>query len=189
MILQSISQVHASVPQPWREPGYLKVIWVDSPNLNDRPEGTIIDTIVVHHTANDSLEGTTKWFNTPESQVSAHFTIGKDGSIVQHVSTWKRAWHAGVSKDSEGRENVNNFSVGIELVNIGDGKNPYPEEQVNALYFLIEALKRRHPLKWITSHKLVAQPSGRKIDPIDFPWQKLAGLGLSIVPYVAKGKV
>src|SRR5688572_17241111 len=144
-----IQQVHSQVPQPWVEPGYLKIIWVDWPNFDMRVTGTVVDTIVVHHTANDSLEGTTKWFNTPDSKVSAHFTIGKDGSIVQHVSTFKRAWHAGASKDVEGRESVNHFSVGIELVNIGNGKHPYPEAQTNALYFLIDFLKVRFPLKYI----------------------------------------
>lgn len=178
----SIQQVYSKPPQPWRDPGYLQVVWVDSPNFDNRPEGALVDTIVVHHTAIDSLESTVKWFNTTESKVSAHFTIGMDGSIVEHVSTWKRAWHAGVSKDVAGREHVNDFSVGIELVNIGDGSQAYPNEQTDALYFLIEALQRRHPLKYITSHKFVAQPAGRKVDPINFPWQRLEGLGLKIVP-------
>ena len=182
MLALTMGQVYGQVPQPWKEPGYLRVIWVDSPNFNDRPAETIVDTVVVHHTANDSLEGTTKWFNTTESQVSAHYTIGKDGSIVQHVSSWKRAWHAGVSKDVEGRENVNHFSIGIELVNVGDGTHPYPVEQTNALYFLIESLKRRFPLRIVTSHKFIAVPAGRKPDPIAFPWERLHGLGLRVVP-------
>jgi N-acetylmuramoyl-L-alanine amidase len=178
----TMPQVYSGVPQPWVEPGFGNIVWVDSPNFNDRPEGTIVDTVVVHHTANDSLEGTAKWFFTPDSKVSSHYTIGKDGSIVQHVSTFKRAWHAGASKDVEGRENVNHFSIGIELVNLGDGKHPYPEAQTTALRYLIDTLKRRFPLKYITSHKFIALPAGRKPDPINFPWDTLEGLGLRIVP-------
>lgn len=179
LVLQG--KTFAAVPQPWSNPGYLQVWWVDSPNFGRRPDSAVIDTVVVHHTANDSLEGTVKWFFNPESQVSAHYTIGQDGSIVQQVLTWQRAWHAGVSRDVEGRDNLNDFSIGIELVNIGDGKTPYPEAQLNALAFLIESLKRRHPLRYITSHRFVAQPAGRKPDPAGFPWQRLEGLGLKIV--------
>ncbi|HVL39404.1 MAG TPA: N-acetylmuramoyl-L-alanine amidase [Fimbriimonadaceae bacterium] len=177
------SQVGPSeMPRPWVEPGFGNIIWVQSPHYGPRPPGTIVDTVVVHHTANNSLEGTTRWFLNPEARVSAHYTIGRDGSIVQHVSTFHRAWHAGVSRDVEGRENVNNFSVGIELVNIGDGTQDWPKEQTEALGYLISHLKRRFPLKYITSHKYIAQPPGRKPDPINFPWATVEGLGLKVVP-------
>jgi N-acetylmuramoyl-L-alanine amidase len=174
--------VFAKPPEPWVDPGFAKIIWVDSPNYDPRPEGVQVDTVVLHHTAIDSTLGTVRWFNDPASHVSAHFVIGRDGSIVQQVSCYHRAWHAGVSKDAEGRESVNAFSIGIELVNIGDGTQPYPDEQVEALCRLLTFLKTAFPLKVITSHKAVAQPPGRKIDPIDFPWKRLESLGLKIVP-------
>lgn len=155
------------------EPGRNRVVWVDSPHINDRPEGTVIDTIVLHHTASSSLRGTIKWFTMPESRVSCHFTVGKDGSIVQMVSRWKRAWHAGVSTDAEGRPNVNNFSIGIEIVNLGDGKDPYTEEQIQAVENLIAVLIRWHPIRQIVSHEYIAEPQGRKIDPLNYPWERL----------------
>ena len=168
-------------PAVYHDPGYNKIAWYDSPNFNHRPEGTVVDTIVLHHTAQNSLEQTTRWFADPKSQVSAHFTIGKDGSIVQHVSTFERAWHAGVSIDKLGRGNLNHFSVGIEMVNIGDGKDPWTKEQVEVCHFLIGALKRRFPLKYVTSHEYVAEPRGRKPDPKNFPWDTLKDLGLELV--------
>lgn len=168
------------MPVPWRDPGYSRLLWIQSPHFNVRPWTEPVDTVVVHSTVTPTLEQTTKWFLSPESKVSAHFTIGRDGSIVQHVSTFGRAWHAGVSKDKAGRDNVNNFSIGIELVNLNDGKDPYPEAQVQVLHFLIAALKHRFPLKQITSHALIAQPPGRKSDPLNFPWDRLADLGLEI---------
>lgn len=187
MLLGAISFITAfglaltqEMPKPWKDPGYLKVAWIQSPNFGPRPEDALIDTIVVHSTVSPTLEGTTRWFYTTESQVSAHFTIGKDGSIVQHVSTFARAWHAGRST-FQGRENCNNFTIGIELVNLNDGKDPYPEAQTTALNFLIDAMKRRFDLKFITSHEYIAQPQGRKSDPAAFPWQTLEDLGLKII--------
>lgn len=163
------------------DPGYAKLVWEQSPNFNERPNSVEVDTIVLHHTAGSTLKSVVEWFANPASQVSAHFTVGKDGSIVQHVSTFQRAWHAGVSKDHLGRENVNNFSIGIEMVNIGDGKDPWTEEQVQVVYFLCAHLKKRFSsIKYITSHEFVAEPQGRKVDPLGFPWDRLKGLGMEM---------
>lgn len=166
-------------PRPWVDPGFKKFVWIGSPNFGRRPDGpdTIVDTIVVHSTAIATLERTALAFYTKSSKVSAHFTIGKDGSIVQSVSTFDRAWHAGVSRDWRGRDNVNNFSIGIELVNMDDGKDPYPDAQVEALKSLVRSLTRLHPIKYLTSHEFIALPHGRKVDPNGFPWSRLEDLG------------
>lgn len=165
----------------YRDPGYNRIAWIDSLHFNPRPAATVVDTVVLHHTAGPTLEGCVRWFANPESRVSAHYTVGKDGSIVQHVSTFLRAWHAGVSKDKLGRESVNNFSVGIEMVNVGDGKDPWTKEQVEVVGFLISHLKRRFPLKYVVSHEYIAEPRGRKPDPKGFPWETLKNHGLELV--------
>src|SRR3569832_1317965 len=133
------------MPTPWVDPGFAKLIWVHFSIFNRRPDDAVIDTIVLHSTVIPTLEATTRAFYDTKSQVSSHFTIGKDGSIVQNVSTIKRAWHAGVSKDKLGRENLNNFSIGIELVNLNDGKDPYAPAQIEVRRYLILTLKRRFP--------------------------------------------
>lgn len=158
--------------------GHGNMCFVASPNQNARPKGTVIDTIVLHHTAGPSLDGTVKWFQMKESQVSAHYTIGKDGKIVQHVSNYYRAWHAGKSIDVEGRSGVNDFSIGIEMVNIGDGKDPWTKEQVEAVHRLLRVLLtyRHKNIKYITSHEYIAEPKGRKNDPLGFPWIELKDL-------------
>ena len=171
------------IPMPaekdWKDPGYLKIIWIQSPNCDQRKAGSIVDTIVVHSTAIPSLEKTTEVFQrTKENPVSSHFTIGKDGSIVQNVSTFDRAWHAGVSKDAGGRTGVNHYSIGIELVNLDDGKDGYPEAQIQALCGIIAEMKRRFPIKQIVSHEFIAIPPGRKMDPAGFPWKRLSYFGL-----------
>ncbi|MEZ5163999.1 MAG: N-acetylmuramoyl-L-alanine amidase [Fimbriimonadaceae bacterium] len=154
-------------------PGKNKVAWVDTKNYGERPEDTVIDTIVLHHTASPNLGGTVKWFTMEESQVSCHFTIGKDGSIVQMVSCFDRAWQAGRSSDAYGRSNVNDFSIGIEIVNMGDGKDPYTEDQLEAVENLVGSLIKRFPIKQIVSHEFIADPAGRKNDPINYPWERL----------------
>ncbi len=162
------------MPSPWRDPGYNRILWIQGPHCDVRPASAVVDTIVLHATVSPTLEGTTKWFQDLTSKVSSHFTVGKDGSIIQNVSTFNRAWHAGVSEDVEGREHVNDFSIGIEIVNLNDGKDPYTEAQYNVVNNLIGMLKRRFPsIRTITSHEFIAQPHGRKNDPKGFDWSRL----------------
>ena len=173
----------SSMPTPgqWKEPGYLQIRWYQSPNFGKRPHGvTDVDTIVVHSTVIPTLEATTGAFQRVSSQVSSHYTIGKDGSIVKNVSSFARAWHAGVSDDARHRNNVNDYSIGIELVNLNDGVDPYPEAQIAALRGIIAELRRRFGIVQIASHEYIANPQGRKSDPKNFPWKKLEDLGLPL---------
>lgn len=179
------SDPRVPIPSPWKEPGYLKVVWIQSPNFGKRPGGIAdVDTIIVHSTVINSLETTTAAFSRGEdvnpAAVSSHFTIGRDGSIVQNVSTFGRAWHAGVSVGPSGRKGVNDYSIGIELVNLNDGKDPYPQAQLQALRGVIAEMCRRFPIKYIASHEYIAQPPGRKNDPKNFPWERLRDLGVPI---------
>ena len=180
LVGQTVPDPRIPMPSPWREPGYLKIWWIQSPNFGKRPDILGVDTIVVHSTVIESLEKTTEAFQREASQVSSHFTIGRDGSIVQNVSTFDRAWHAGVGKDKDGRTNPNNWSVGIELVNLNDGKQDYPEAQLIALRGIIAEMIRRFPIKQIVSHEYIAQPPGRKNDPKSFPWDRLKSFGIPI---------
>jgi N-acetylmuramoyl-L-alanine amidase len=168
------------MPSPWRDPGYLQIWWIQSPNFNFRPVGSQVDTIVIHSTVIPTLQLTTEAFQRDASQVSAHFTIGRDGSIIQNVSTFDRAWHAGVGTDAQGRPNPNNYSIGIELVNLNDGKQDYPDAQIRALCGIIAEMRRRFPIKQLVSHEFIAQPPGRKNDPKGFPWERLKYFGLPI---------
>jgi N-acetyl-anhydromuramyl-L-alanine amidase AmpD len=137
--------------------------------------------VVLHATVFESLHQTVRHFCRQASRVSAHYVIGKEGGIVQCVSVFRRAWHAGESRDAEGRPKVNDFSLGIELVNRNDGFDPFPQEQTDALCALIRSLSRRFPLTRVTSHACIALPPGRKTDPKGFPWQTLAASGLKVV--------
>jgi N-acetyl-anhydromuramyl-L-alanine amidase AmpD len=133
-----------------------------------------VDTIVVHATVFDTLDEVIQHFSRPETEVSSHYTIDRDGAVVSHVSEDERAWHAGVSRMQDGRSNVNDFSIGIELVNRNDGKDPFPEAQIQALRDLMKVIITRHPIRYIIPHYACAEPPGRKSDPNGFneSWTK-----------------
>ncbi len=105
-------------------------------------------------------------------KVSAHFLIQRSGEMVQFVSTDQRAWHAGVSSWC-GREQCNDFSIGIELEGTDD--TLYDELQYDALITLIEVLRIRYPsihADAIVGHDDIAP--GRKTDPgPNFEWSRV----------------
>ncbi len=150
------------------------ITWVGSPNFNRRPDPSNIWAIVIHATANSTLEGVVSWFNNSEAQLSAHYTIGKDGRIVQHVRDEDRAWHAGKS-EWKGVPSVNDYALGIELVNLNDGTDTYPEEQHRANVQLCTYLCRKHNIipENIVGHVDIAVPQGRKTDPRGYDLERL----------------
>jgi LysM repeat protein len=155
-------------------PARPQIQWVGSPNFNKRRSPSDITAIVIHATANSSLERVIEWFNNPNAQVSAHYTIGKDGRIVQHVQDSERAWHAGQSV-WKGRNGVNDFGLGIELVNLNDGRDPYPEVQHRSNVALCAYLCYTYHIKVddIMGHLDIALPPGRKTDPRGYDLNRL----------------
>lgn len=74
--------------------------------------------IIIHFTAGRSAESSVEWFKNQHAGASAHVVISRDGKITQLVEFNIKAWHAGRSRWA-GKENFNNFSIGIELDNPG----------------------------------------------------------------------
>ena len=93
-------------------------------------------------------------------EVSAHYLIRRDGTLIQYVDPDKRAWHAGVSS-WEGRERCNDFSIGVELEGTDEG--PFEPAQYSALASLIGTLRVHYPLRQLAAHSDIAP--GRKTDP------------------------
>lgn len=151
--------------------------FIASPNTDARPHGRGVDCLVLHSTVEPTTEGTIGIFLRPESRVSAHFVVGRDGRVVQMVRVEDRAWHAGVS-ELDGEAHVNDFSVGIEMVNLNDGVQPYPEEQVRAVAGILRHLRSAHPIpdERVVSHTVIARPHGRKNDPRGFDFAALLAL-------------
>jgi N-acetylmuramoyl-L-alanine amidase len=95
----------------------MKMKFIRSPNCTKSRQKDI-DTIVIHYTGGETLDGAVSWFMNKTAQASAHYIIGRDGEIVQMVLNEDTAWHAGKSQLDD-RKSVNQFSIGIELVNWG----------------------------------------------------------------------
>ncbi|WP_321397704.1 N-acetylmuramoyl-L-alanine amidase [Emcibacter sp.] len=167
----------------------LKII--DSPSLNydDRREGADIRYLILHYTGMASSAEALARLRDPDAKVSAHYLIGESGEIHRLVPEEKRAWHAGVSS-WEGEDDINSFSIGVELVNPGHDYpgykgdyRPFPAIQMETLAHLSRQIIERHHIKpWhVLGHSDVAP--ARKIDPGElFDWQWLAGQGIGLWP-------
>lgn len=149
-----------------------------SPNFNERPENTKIDTIVIHYT---EKEDHLAWhLEALELKVSAHYLINREGKVFSVVPDNLRAFHAGKSF-WRGREKVNDFSIGIELDN--NGKEKFSEALMNSLISLCKELIYKYPIDPfnIIGHSDVAP--GRKSDPGRlFDWNLLAKNGIGVMP-------
>lgn len=152
--------------------------WRGSPNHEARRARII----VLHHTAMTSAEGAIHTLQTANSggPVSAHYVIGEDGRIYQLVAEDRRAWHAGGSRWA-GIDDLNSFSIGIELDN--DGTEPFSEPQLDALLVLLKDLTARLGIArhLVVGHGDIAPT--KKDDPsVLFPWQRLAEAGFGLWP-------
>lgn len=170
---------------------------VSSPNFNARPAGAVVDMLVLHNISlppgqfggghvealfcNTLDCGAHAYFAAlRDLKVSAHFFIDRTGGVTQFVDTEQRAWHAGQSC-WQGRENCNDFSIGIELE--GTDVLPYEDVQYEALCKLTRDIMQRYAA--ITPNRIVGHSDiapGRKTDPgASFDWQRfrlmLAGVG------------
>lgn len=148
---------------------YPQATWRPCPNFNPRPAQPP-DMIVLHATVID-LDATLSGFERPDSGVSAHYVVGKDGSVFQMVKEEDRAWHAGESF-WKGRRDINDYSLGIEMVNRNDGEDPWPDEQVDAVLKLCKYLVEKYGIVRdnVVTHAWIAGYPGRgKTDPVGFP--------------------
>lgn len=83
-----------------------------SPNKGSR-NGARVTTLVHHYTAGAGAQGAIAWLCDPNAKASAHFVVGRDGTITQLVPLAESAWHCG------GSSVTNSSSIGIEWVNPG----------------------------------------------------------------------
>jgi N-acetyl-anhydromuramyl-L-alanine amidase AmpD len=138
-----------------------------SPNFNARPASAAVSAIVLHADADRRVETTLEYITQRASRVSYHVVVSRTGNVFDIVDPRRRAWHAGVSA-LEGRPDCNDYSVGVCLANVNDGREPYPERQLLVAAEVCALLMRQFPaitLERITTHAIVALPPGRKTDP------------------------
>jgi N-acetylmuramoyl-L-alanine amidase len=131
-----------------------------------------VDVLVLHSTCmmTNDIEEVIRLFQTPSSEVSSHYIVGKDGRVVQMVSEADRAWHAGDCR-WQGRTDINSCSIGIEMVHRDqDPHDDWPPAQTEAVARLLLDIRSRHriPNDHILFHSECAYPPGRKTDPRGF---------------------
>lgn len=151
-----------------------------SPNYNERPRDAVVDLLVIHNISlppgqfgtgcveaffQNQLDANAHPYfaEIAHLQVSAHLLILRTGEVVQFVNLNQRAWHAGQSCFA-GREQCNDFSIGIELE--GTDTEPYTFQQYQVLAQVTGALQQAYPAisaERITGHEHIAP--NRKTDP------------------------
>lgn len=121
---------------------------------------------IVIHTTNNARKNTAlvgeRDFLLDSADVSAHYLIGKDGTIVQFLDPRAYlAWHVGVAISAY----QNAFSIGIEL-HVSVGEIP-TQVQKDATAWLCSVLMLQFNIlpDHIDTHRAVARPVGRKSDP------------------------
>jgi N-acetyl-anhydromuramoyl-L-alanine amidase len=159
---------------------------IASPNYDARPVQSNIDMIVIHNISlppsqyggDGIIELFTNQLNPNahpyyaeiyQRKVSSHFLIRRDGDLLQFVSCYDRAWHAGISQWRD-RERCNDFSVGIELE--GSDFETFEAAQYETLNILLNTIKKHFPIQHVVGHSDIAP--GRKTDPGPyFDWDKI----------------
>ena len=153
---------------------------VASPHCNARPDNAEVDLLVIHSISlppgqyggayidefflgHLDIDAHPYFSEIATLRVSAHLVIDRNGRVTQYVPFDARAWHAGQSMFC-GRENCNDFSIGIELE--GLETDIYTPAQYEALAEVSAAIQAAYPAidrSRITGHSDIAP--GRKMDP------------------------
>lgn len=130
-----------------------KIRWLASPHFNEREPGTSIDAIVVH-TTEGTYDQAIRWFQNPESEVSAHYVISPTGEITQMVPLEKRAWHATY---------YNTRSIGIEVAGHAAQPDTWTPANLEALTALTAWLCDRYRVPVVHP----TQKAGSKEEPLN----------------------
>ncbi len=155
-----------------------------SPNHDPRPDGTPIDTLVLHYTGMTSPAEALARLRDPEAKVSSHYMVDLNGIVWRLVPEARRAWHAGASF-WHGRTSLNDRAIGIEIVNPGHshGYPDFPVLQMAVVCDLCLDILSRHAIaaRDIVGHSDIAPD--RKDDPGEkFDWRGLAQAGVGLWP-------
>jgi len=153
-----------------------------SPNFSLRT--VPVSILVLHYTGMQDAKSALQRLCDETAKVSAHYVIDEAGKVFALVDEENRAWHAGIAH-WRGITDINNASIGIEIVNGGHdfGLPEFPDVQISTLIKLCREILQRHDISPsnIVGHNEIA--ARRKLDPGEkFPWEKLAKAGIGIWP-------
>jgi N-acetyl-anhydromuramyl-L-alanine amidase AmpD len=143
----------------------------------ERKEEILIDTIVLHHTATSTAEKTEEVLK--ERGVSAHYIIDKEGNIKNIVPLERTAYHAGCKVDENKcvdiYKDINQRSIGIEIVNTGQETDKFTDKQYEKVKELIAQITEEYSIPKDKDHILGHyQITTDKWDPSpNFDWNKI----------------
>ncbi len=158
-----------------------------------RPEAIVI------HIMDGSLVGTDAWFNDADSQVSAHYGVGKSGQLHQYVKEMDSAHHAGtIIRPTwpllKERANPNFYTLGIEHEGFGGRGEQWPAAMLQASLALVRELAHRWDIplddRHIIPHRMIRanKPHCPGIDMAAY-LEPLAGSGRPPAPATAETRV
>jgi AmpD protein len=153
-----------STSAPTTEPKHYDERRLSTPNKSLR---TITPTMLVLHHTSGSYNGSVSWCMNPNSQVSYHCIIARDGRRTVLADDNARTWHAGVSS-WQGVPDCNSYSIGVAWE--GDTySNPLGEAAMeSAIQYIVPRMKRWHiPLHRIVTHQQIAPGRKNDISPAD----------------------
>lgn len=132
-----------------------------------------IDTVIIHSSYDSTSDNPYNYSGIlaeyKGAGVSPHYLIDRGGKIYRFVEDKNIAYHAGISEMPDGRTNVNNFSIGIELMNTKTDK--FMDNQYSSLKYLLAYLRGKYPIKNVLGHDDIAPD--RKDDPWNFDWNRI----------------
>lgn len=112
------------------------------------PRRRPVDAIIIHSLGGPDCQAGRRFYRTIDGDarhwmatfnrlpiVSIHYVVGRDGVVAAGVPESQAATHA---------TGWNQRSIGIELVNNGDGVDPYAPAQITALVTLVRDIRHRH---------------------------------------------
>ena len=148
-----------------------------SPNFTTyRRNKKKIKYLIYHYTGMSSESKAINRLTDVRSEVSCHYFIKKNGSIILMVPELYEAWHAGKSNWKKDKY-LNKTSLGIEISNKGHqfGYQNFPIKQIKSIIELSKYLIKKYKIKKmnVLGHSDIAYE--RKKDPGEkFPWEYLS---------------
>src|SRR5262245_41971095 len=135
------------------------------PSPNFDPRSDAIEFLIIHYTECDlALALKLLRDGNAKRRISATYAVDENGDGYHLVDEVNVAWHAWPSYWG-GRTQLNQCSIGIELVNPGHGPNyrPFPKAQLESLAKLSQEIMEKHRIQHVLAHSDVAPQ--RKQDP------------------------
>lgn len=143
-----------------------KETYKQTPNYN---RGRIMapKAVVLHHTSG-SYAGSVDWCTKPESKVSYHCIIKKNGERTVLASDNQRTWHAGKSY-WRNKPDLNSWSLGVAFE--GDSyKEPLTVDMINsAIEYLAPRMNKLSlTIKDVTDHRTVSPNRKDDLNPVEY---------------------